>query len=167
MTFLPIPKQIRLPIAVHLAIIISAMMELQGELGFADNGPDDSRAKRLKDRQKDIQAAAQNGQLPSGPPPAVKQLQGKIGFGDPGHEKGYTEWVALRQMAVEQAAQKLNLPLGHPTEVWLRGGIRLRGTLRLAHEILFIEEERVRDLALVLDGVTFTYSEIESCLRLD
>jgi len=43
----------------------------------------------------------------------------------------------------------------------------LRGILRLANEVLFIEEKRILDLALVLDGVTFTYSEIESCVRLD
>jgi hypothetical protein len=99
--------------------------------------------------------------------PAMKQLQGEFGFETNGSENGYAKWIALRQMAVETAAQKLNLPLGHPAEVWLRGGIRLRGTLRLANEVLFIEENRIPALALVLDGVTFTYSEIESCLRLD
>jgi len=97
----------------------------------------------------------------------MTQLQGELCFAASGPEEGYTKWVALRQLAVETAAQKLNLPLGHPSEVWLRGGIRLRGTLRLAHEVLFIEESRILDLALVLDGVTFTYAEMESCLRLD
>jgi hypothetical protein len=75
--------------------------------------------------------------------------------------------VAARQMAIEAAAQKLNLPLGHSVEVWLRGGIRLRGKLRLRTEVLFIEEDRLRGLALELDGVTFTYAEIESCVRLE
>jgi hypothetical protein len=95
------------------------------------------------------------------------QLQGELGFADSGPEEGYTKWIATRQLAVEAAAQKLNLPVGHPAEIWLRGGIRLRGTLRLANEVLFIEEDRVLNLALVMDGVTFTYSEIESCVRLD
>jgi hypothetical protein len=99
--------------------------------------------------------------------PAMTQLQGELCFAANGPDEGYTKWIALRHLAVEAAAQKLNLPLGHPSEVWLRGGIRLRGTLRLANEILFIEESRILDLALVLDGVSFTYSEIESCLRLD
>ena len=36
------------------------------------------------------------------------------------------------------------LPLGHQVEVWLLGGIRLRGRLRLEEEVLFIDEERVR-----------------------
>jgi hypothetical protein len=95
------------------------------------------------------------------------QLQGELGFSDNGPEEGYTKWIATRQLAVEAVAQMLNLPVCHPAEIWLRGGIRLRGTLRLANEVLFIEEKRVLDLALVLDGVTFTYSEIESCVRLD
>jgi hypothetical protein len=97
---------------------------------------------------------------------AMTPLQGELCFAADGPEVGYTKWVALRQLAVEAAAQKLNLPLGHRSEVWLRGGIRLRGTLRLANEILFIEETRMLELALVVDGVTFTYAEMESCLRL-
>jgi hypothetical protein len=98
---------------------------------------------------------------------AMKHLQGELCLEGNGPDAGYTKWVALRQLAVEAAAQKLNLPLGHPSEVWLRGGIRLRGTLRLANEVLFIEESRILDLALVVDGVKFTYAEMESCLRLD
>jgi hypothetical protein len=43
----------------------------------------------------------------------------------------------------------------------------LRGVLRLANDVLFIEEQRVLNLPLVLEGITFTYSEIESCVRLD
>jgi hypothetical protein len=142
-------------------------MQLQGQLGFADNGPDESHSKWVRDRRRAVKAVAQTPALPAGHPAAIQQLQAEIGFAGGGADKGYTQWVAVRQLAVEAAAQKLNLPLGHPTEIWLRGGIRLRGTLRLAHEVLFVEEERVRSLALVLDGVAFTYSEIESCVRLD
>jgi hypothetical protein len=94
-------------------------------------------------------------------------LQGELGFTGYGPEDGYTKWLALRQMTAEAAAQKLNLPIGHRAEVWLRGGIRLRGKLRLANDLLFIDEKRIRDLALVLDGVQFTYAEIESCVRLE
>ncbi len=97
----------------------------------------------------------------------MTQLQGELCFAANGQEEGYTRWVALRQLAVETAAHKLNLPLGHPSEVWLRGGIRLRGILRLAHQVLFIEESRIVDLPLLVDGVAFTYAEMESCLRLD
>ncbi len=94
-------------------------------------------------------------------------LQGELGFSDNGPQEGYTKWIATRRLAGEAAAKRLNLPLGHPVEIWLRGGIRLRGTLRLANEVLFIEEDRVQTLALVLEGVTFTYAEIESCVRID
>lgn len=93
--------------------------------------------------------------------------QGELDFAGGEQDKGYTQWVTLRKMGVEAAAKKLNLPVGHLTEVWLRGGIRLRGALRLEKELLFIEEDRILELNLVLDGVTFAYSEIESCLRLD
>ena len=95
------------------------------------------------------------------------ELQGELDFAASGAADGHTKWLALRRMSTEAAARQLNLPVGHPAEVWLRGGIRLRGPLRLLNEVLFIEEERVRQLPLVLDGVTFTYAEIESCVRLD
>jgi len=97
----------------------------------------------------------------------VMQLQGELGFQANGANDGHAKWVALRQMNAEMAAQKLNLPLGHQTEVWLRGGIRLRGKLHLVQDFLFIEEERIRQLPLTMDGISFTYSEIESCIQLD
>jgi hypothetical protein len=100
-------------------------------------------------------------------PTPSKELQGELDFQASGAVDGHAKWVALRRMSAEAAARQLNLPVGHRVEVWLRGGIRLRGTLRLVSEVLFVEEERVRQLALVLDGVTFTYAEIESCVRLD
>jgi hypothetical protein len=43
----------------------------------------------------------------------------------------------------------------------------LHGTLRLTRDLLFIEEERIRSLPLEVDGVSFTFAEIESCVRLD
>ena len=94
-------------------------------------------------------------------------LQGQLSFHSGSGKDGYARWVAVRQLAVSAAAEKLNLPVGHPSEVWLRGGIRLRGTLRLVKDVLFIEEDRIRSLPLELDGVTFTFAEMESCVRLD
>jgi hypothetical protein len=61
----------------------------------------------------------------------------------------------------------MGVPLGHEVEVWLTGGIRLRGRLRLQEELLFIEEDSVRHLGLMVDHVAFTYREMESCVRLD
>ncbi len=84
-----------------------------------------------------------------------------------GDGQGYTQWLTGRQVAVEQLARRLNLPLGHQVEIWLYGGIRLRGKLRLSEEMLFIDEERARHLELLVDRVSFAYREMESCVRLD
>jgi hypothetical protein len=94
-------------------------------------------------------------------------LQGEFHFEANALEDGYGRWLLGRRMAVEILARKMNLPLGHQVEVWLYGGIRLRGVLRLKEEALFIEEERVRHLDLKVDHVSFTYREMESCVRLD
>ena len=82
-------------------------------------------------------------------------------------EQGYSRWLAVRRVAAQELARRIGLPLGHEVEVWLSGGIRLRGKLRLREEVLFIEEDRVRHLELVVDHVEFTYREMESCVRLD
>lgn len=95
------------------------------------------------------------------------QLQSEIKFDAKSGKDGFAEWVIARHQAAEEVANKLGLPLGHPVEVWLRGGIRLSGKLQLAHELLLVEEHKVRQLPLVVDGVTFTYSEMESCVRAD
>jgi hypothetical protein len=98
---------------------------------------------------------------------AHMQLQSEFSFKAGAADAGYAQWVAVRQMAADEAAQKLNLPIGSEAEVWLRGGIRLRGKLRLLNDLLFVEENQVRNLPLTLDGVPFTYAEIESCVALD
>jgi hypothetical protein len=94
-------------------------------------------------------------------------LQGEFHFDADSAEDGYGRWLLGRRMAVEILARKMNLPLGHPVEVWLYGGVRLRGVLRLKEEALFIEEDRVRHLELKVDDVPFAYREMESCVRLD
>ena len=88
-------------------------------------------------------------------------------MGDGGTEQGYTQWLTGRRLAAAELARRMGLPLGRQAEVWLCGGIRLRGKLRLQEELLFIEEERVRHLELLVEGVPFTYREMESCVRLD
>ena len=95
------------------------------------------------------------------------QLQSEFTFQAGASDAGYAQWVVVRQMASDEAARRLNLPVGREAEVWLRGGIRLRGKLRLLNDLLFVEESQVRNLALTLDGVPFTYAEIESCVALD
>jgi len=93
--------------------------------------------------------------------------QGELNFESPNQGAGYTQWLTGRRLATEELARRMNLPLGHEVEVWLYGGVRLRGKLRLQEETLFIEEERVRHLPLRIDRVTFAYREMESCVRLD
>jgi len=90
-----------------------------------------------------------------------------LNLGDGGTEQGYTQWLTGRRLAAAELARRMGLPLGRQVEVWLCGGIRLRGKLRLQEELLFIEEERVRHLELLVEGVPFTYREMESCVRLD
>jgi hypothetical protein len=93
--------------------------------------------------------------------------QGELNFDNSGTSQGYERWLTGRQVAVEQLARKLNLPLGHEVEIWLYGGIRLRGKLKLSEEMLVLDEERARHLELLVDRVRFTYREMESCVRLD
>lgn len=93
--------------------------------------------------------------------------QGEFNFTAAGTSDGYNQWLAGRQVATQELARRIGLPIGHDVEVWLYGGVRLRGKLRLREEILFLEEDRVRHLELVVDNVSFAYREMESCVRLD
>jgi hypothetical protein len=88
-------------------------------------------------------------------------------FGEQGQPEGYSRWLAGRNLATAELARRLGLPVGHQVEVWLTGGVRLRGKLRLREDVLFIEEERVRHLEMVVDNTPFTYREMESCVRMD
>jgi hypothetical protein len=95
------------------------------------------------------------------------KTQSEFNFDDNPSERGYTRWVAGRRMAAAELARRMHLPLGHQVEVWLYGGVRLRGKLHLREDLLFVEEERVRHLELLVDRVAFTYGEMESCVCLD
>ena len=90
-------------------------------------------------------------------------LEGQTGFAPEGQQVLFKSG----NLAARELARRINLPIGHEVEIWLYGGVRLRGKLRLKEEKLFIEEERVRHLELLVDHVVFTYREMESCVRLD
>ncbi|HYT61509.1 MAG TPA: hypothetical protein VEL06_15135 [Haliangiales bacterium] len=94
-------------------------------------------------------------------------MQGEFDFDTEAAGEGYSRWLAGRKLAAVELARRLNLPLNREVEVWLVGGIRLRGKLQLQEEMLFIEEDRVRHLELQVDHVSFTIREMESCVRLD
>ncbi|HOX56066.1 MAG TPA: hypothetical protein P5205_02695 [Candidatus Paceibacterota bacterium] len=93
--------------------------------------------------------------------------QSELNFGAAESERGYTQWLAARRVAAEELARRIQLPLGHQVEVWLYGGVRLRGQLRLREELLFMDETAIRHLELVVDGGAFACREIESWVRLD
>jgi len=93
--------------------------------------------------------------------------QGEFDFDGGQAGDGYARWVVGRQLAAVELARRLNLPLNHEVEVWLVGGIRLRGKLRVQEEALLIEEDHVRHLSLQVEQVPFTMREMESCIRLD
>lgn len=97
----------------------------------------------------------------------VVDSQSEFNFTSAQAETGYTQWIISRRVAAQELAHRMNLPLGHEVEVWLSGGVRLRGRLRLVEEQLFIHEDRVRHLELQVDHVRFTYREMESCVRRD
>jgi len=80
---------------------------------------------------------------------------------------GYARWRANREALIRDLASRMRLPLGHDVEVWLIGGVRLRGRLMLQEEALIVEEGHEKLLKLQVDRVPFTYGEIESCVRTD
>ncbi len=96
---------------------------------------------------------------------AVTQ-QSEFNFEAGGRPDGYTSWVNSRRLAARDLTHRLNLPLNRQVEVWLLGGIRLKGLLRLKEEELFVEEDRLRHLEFTVNGVSFTYRELESCVAL-
>ncbi len=63
-------------------------------------------------------------------------MQGEFNFAAKGDGSGYTKWPAGRSLAAHELARRINLPLGREVEVWLYGGIRLCGKLRLQEEVL-------------------------------
>ena len=97
----------------------------------------------------------------------IVNSQGEFDFERTGSNEGYTKWLTARRITLHELARRMNLPLGHQVEVWLCGGVRLRGQLRLQDEVLFIEEDRMRHLPMLVDRVPFTYRDMESCVKLD
>lgn len=92
--------------------------------------------------------------------------QGELNF-ENGNERGHTQWINVRSLAAVEIARRAQLPVNRRVEVWLLGGIRLRGLLRLKEELLFVPEDGVRHLEFQVDGVTFTCREMESCVAID
>jgi hypothetical protein len=94
------------------------------------------------------------------------QKQPELYLAADGGEDGYAAWQEQRRALLNALAHKLGLPLGHRVEVWLTGGIWLRGQLRLREAKLFLDDTR-HTAELEVDGVVFRPAEVESCVRLD
>jgi hypothetical protein len=93
--------------------------------------------------------------------------QGEFDFDSGSSGGGYTGWLAQRKRAMADLARQIHLPLDHQVEVWLVGGVRLRGKLQLQEGRLFLGNDDVQHLGLLVDNVPFAIHEMESCVRLD
>ena len=82
-------------------------------------------------------------------------------------QDGLALWREQRTASMRELARRLGLPLERHVEVLLHGGVRLRGTLRIAHGELLIDPKRDLTLLLQIDRCTFKPTEIEACVRLD
>jgi hypothetical protein len=76
-------------------------------------------------------------------------------------------WRQRREQDLSALARRVGLPIGHQAEVWLAGGIRLRGLLELELDTMFLSDEKATALELRIEGVTFRVAEMESCVRTD
>ena len=77
---------------------------------------------------------------------------------------GVSLWRKQREEEQLALAKKLGLPIGRTVEVWLRGGVRLRGKLHL-HEETLIYSAVGHDPRFAVDGTPFKVSEMESCIE--
>jgi len=93
--------------------------------------------------------------------------QGELIFGEGEEPEGHSKWLATLDEANAAIGRKLGLPLGHEVEIWLRGGVRLRGRLTLREPRLFVADDEIPGLQFRIGRTPFTYGEMESCLRLD
>ena len=93
--------------------------------------------------------------------------QTEFNFDDASGQDGMAAWQQERKRDFRELAARLGLPLNHPVEVRLKDGVLLRGNLRAGDVLLSLEAFNRGKLALEVDGLVFSYAEMESCVRLD
>jgi hypothetical protein len=98
---------------------------------------------------------------------ALPGQQMEFDFGVRSDETGLNLWRQQREAALRHLSAQIGLPLGRRVEVWLYGGIRLRGRLLLRNPELFLHANRDFNLELEVEGVPITPADIESCVRLE
>jgi len=96
-----------------------------------------------------------------------KPTQSEFSFDTSSQSDGLASWHREREDVMRELAIKLGLPIDHQVEVCLKDGVVVRGNLRVGEVLLSLEKFSRGKLALAVDGFIFTYSEIESCVRLD
>jgi hypothetical protein len=99
--------------------------------------------------------------------PKLMSAQGEFDFSEASSTEGHARWMEGRQLVAAELARRVGLPIGHEVEVWLRGGVRLRGRLQLQEQVQMIDEERLRHLEMLVDHVPFAYRDMDSCIRTD
>jgi hypothetical protein len=79
---------------------------------------------------------------------------------------GLEKWESEQRRSREELARKVGLPLGQQVEVWLRGGVRLRGRLCLAEAMLPQTNATLENTRFEVNAVPFYYAEMESCVQI-
>jgi hypothetical protein len=77
-----------------------------------------------------------------------------------------SHWRKQREQEQLSLAKSLGLPIGAEAEVWLKGGVRLRGRLELDEEMLLHASASTHNTKFLIGRTPFLYSEVESCVRL-
>ena len=94
-------------------------------------------------------------------------MQPELNFDNDSQPDGLASWHQARATAMLALAIKLGLPIDHRVEVCLKDGVLLRGNLRVGEVVLVLKGINRGNLSLEVDGVAFSFSEIESCVRLE
>jgi len=76
------------------------------------------------------------------------------------------EWRAQRRHELAELSRKLGLPVGRPVEIWLAGGVRLRGPLAIREASLTCAGLSAENAEFEVDGVPFRVRDLESCVAL-
>jgi hypothetical protein len=94
-------------------------------------------------------------------------VQPELNFNAPS-SGGYELWLKQRQSFIADITDRLGYPIGHRVEVWLKGGVMLRGKLAVREETIHWSEVRKGvGIELAIGRTTFPIAHIDSCVRLD
>ena len=94
-------------------------------------------------------------------------MQPDLNFSAP-NSGGYELWLRQRQSLIAHLTDQLGYPIGRQVEVWLQGGVRLRGKLTVREEsIHWSADNQAIGVELGIGQVYFPIGQIESCVRLD